>query len=583
MNSDKYTVVNNYNYNCTQYLNGECCPSGPSGLSCTSGCLPCLPCSCSSECPQCPSGPSGPSGPAGNDGSDGPSGPAGNDGAIGPSGPSGQQGSNGSSGPSGPSGSAGGVNGSNAIIVTQNGMSLLGSVTGPSSSYSSNEINKMNQVLLVSASSPQYAMLTFNQNPGSVAAVDVSNSASPTYISPGVGTTIINSPGGANNGPIMGVISGNYYFVGTNSGYLYVFNLSTLPTITTVSQTFKPDTGDAGGLFAVPTVTGATVYLASETSGNLYVINFIASPFSISTTYTVAVSSALIGVCVSGNYAYVSDYTNQRLAVYALTVNDVPSNPTLVTTLALPNEPGYIALHPNGNTLYICQFNGPNLWIVDIAAPINPYIVTTLQAPLGGNFGFGAVNVVFRSPIAYVGNSTGGYNVYNASIPEAPILQYTLNCGSGFATNGFDADNSGNIYVPNRAINTYPPNVNVLSIFGPTSTALTATVYNSVLVSALVHSYGSTSVPNGSSISWTFNNVVGVNPATSGETANGVSALKTTEPLILPIPTGWSLSATVTTVSTNLINVIVSYTNNTGSSQTIPYGGYDVSFVVAYQ
>jgi hypothetical protein len=433
-------------------------------------------------------------------------------------------------------------------------------------------VGKMDQIYLVPGQ--PYAIVVFNNNPGWIAAVNISNLNAPVYS--GLPTNIIQSPGGANNGPIIGKISGSYFYAGTNSGHLYIVNISNPVSLVATNLTYHPNASTIGGI----DVVGTTVYLTGLNTGNFYIIN-ASIPTSPSVTYSTNVSSNLVGVRVSGNYAYIADYANAGLAVY-----NISGSPSYVSTLSLSTNPGYIGLHPNGNLLYVTGYSTNVVWIIDINTPGSPSLISTLTPPAGGTFSGTPVSVVFQLPLIFIGNAQGKYNIYDGTLASVPVFIKTVVTG-GTSTTSFAVDASYNLYVPNRTNSGYGGSI--FQIYSPTlvgdpsaaiqvSSSGTISLKNVILSASVTVG---TTIAAGATLLWSFNNIIGIPAVTSGETAVSVIPVTVGLPLSLP-STPWTLSATITNVSlSNIISIVVSYTNDTGSSQTIS-SPYNVCFVVCY-
>lgn len=444
---------------------------------------------------------------------------------------------------------------------------LAGSVTGPTSPPG---IAKMDQICLIPALLATYAMVTFNSNPGWIAVADISNAASPHYV--GLPTNIIESPGGANNGPIYGVISGNYFYVGTNPGYIYVINITNPAAISAETLTFRVDSSNIGGIF----VSGNKLYATGLNTGKFYVIS-VSNPVSPTLLSTTTVSGNAVGLAVSNSFAYIADYDNEQIVSY-----NVSNGVVLAGTCSLTSNPGYVGLHPNGNTLYVTSYGSNILWIVDIMTPGSPSLVATLTPPGGGSFGGGSPSVQFQASLAYIGNSQGTYTVYSVVNPESPVFLTTTSSSGATSTSSFAVDNQNNIYVPNRS--NISPGGSILDILSPTSYSVVTdsiTPQNSVSIAASISSPSGVLISSSGSQVFVWNNIVGNSPAVSGEAASQVIVVSVSNPLVLP-GAPWSLSAVVANGSIpGTVTVTVTYTNDSGSAQTFPTS-FNLDFIVAY-
>ena len=337
----------------------------------------------------------------------------------------------------------------------------------------------------------------------------------------------------------------------------------------------------SNNVLTVSSITSGTLYLGTTITG---------TEIFLTNTYIIGFGTGTGGV---GTY-YINFSETETIPSEVMTSSP---NPGQITINSITSPP----------TLYIEQFGGPQMWIINISTQTSPTLSTTLLAPGLGNFGtqnvLAQVKTVGSVTYLYTGSGTGFYDVYdisNTGTSTSPNLIYNIDTSaltnmttSLIATNGFDVDGLGNIYVTNRSQNTTPANGNIFEIFSllPQSYSMPPSVLvNSVIVSGIYTNLSLTTIPVGGMLTFAFNNIAGV-PPTGTPTVN-VIALSTSLPIIFPstspitgtaiLPNVWNLSGTITAGSfPNTVNVTVSYTNNTGVMVTI-VNNFMVAFIVTY-
>ncbi len=168
----------------------------------------------------------------------------------------------------------------------------------------------------------------------------------------------------------------------------------------------------------------------------------------------------LTSVAISGHYAFVTSFYQQRLTVIDIAT---PGNPTIVASLkdsvnlAVPTD-----VTIRGNYAYVAnQTSNPghaNVTVVDIGNPLNPHVVGTVAGPPLSN----ASRIRLHGNFAFV--SAAGVNSITAvdiSNPGAPRVAGSVTSGGDLnRTTGLDVDPSGRYVVassPQLASETRPP------------------------------------------------------------------------------------------------------------------------------
>jgi hypothetical protein len=201
-------------------------------------------------------------------------------------------------------------------------------------------------------------------------------------------------------------VSGNYAFLSAYADGLLVMNVS------------NPSNPTRAALYQIPissrglAISGNHVYLADGTKG-VKVVNLSNPAFPSPTGLwkTTPKTGASHDIAISGQYAYVADYSGLRV----LNISD-PTSPVHVASLTQPGQSyGWFSrIHLSGNHAYLIDSSFGKLWIVNIADPAAPVVVSS--------FGGDAVRL---TNVYAVGNQCyvvgeGGLWVLNVSNPAQP-------------------------------------------------------------------------------------------------------------------------------------------------------------------
>ena len=170
-------------------------------------------------------------------------------------------------------------------------------------------------------------------------------------------------------GPRDIVVNGNYAYVAStnNSQELQIVDV-TNPASPSLAGTYNAS-GTANA-FSVA-VSGLTAFLAKDTSSSaeFFSIN-ISNPSSPSLRDTLEFGSAMNGIAIVGNYAYIStDSNTQELAVVSI---GNPADVTLAGSLNLPGTQNAETISGFGNTVVMGESGAGAITIVDITNPLTP-------------------------------------------------------------------------------------------------------------------------------------------------------------------------------------------------------------------
>jgi hypothetical protein len=210
-------------------------------------------------------------------------------------------------------------------------------------------------------------------------------------------------------------VYGNYAYIADGDSGLQIINVSTPASPTQVGN--FPTPYWASGVSVVGNyayvITGEWDVDVDEVFGGLIILD-ISNPASPQQVGTANLPCAT-GICVSGNYAYVTAImaSTSPGGFLVIDVTD-PSSPVRVASLQ--DTPGYEDIDIKGNYAYCSGGENQGLDIIDISNPTNPIIVNSDESPgkiraahISGNY-------------AYVASHYGGLKVFNVSTPANPVL-----------------------------------------------------------------------------------------------------------------------------------------------------------------
>jgi hypothetical protein len=283
----------------------------------------------------------------------------------------------------------------------------LGSIGAPSG------VNKMKGVWGVLQN--RYAIVTFHENPGFVRTVDLNDPANPIFL--GTSVTIDNAPNGSK-------VKGNYFYTATNTGKLYVVNVSN-PASLSITGVVQPFVNSQ--MFDVDINDSETyAYLANTVGKGLLVIDITNKN---SPSFVTNVGFAAGGVRTRGDYVYITKYDSST----AFRIYDVstPSSPTLVGSVGGFNFPVPIELHPTDDVAYVGGYNTGNLYAVDVSDPSNPVVHGNVTITGDSQPNFGSINFDNDNQIMIVSTLNGYVTLLSIIDPLNPVILCTYNLGIG--------------------------------------------------------------------------------------------------------------------------------------------------------
>ncbi len=212
-------------------------------------------------------------------------------------------------------------------------------------------------------------------------------------------------------------VSGSYAFVAGGINGLYILNISNPSAIG------DPVIHDTAGSAFDALAVGADVYIADNTEG-VSRINAAdpLSPLDVNRYNTLINTENLF---VSGSYAYIAD---QRTGLRIVDLG-VPSMPVEIGYYRFPDGGTASGVHVSGDYAYVTDDSGDKLWIVDISIKQKP--VKVKEVALNPD----PYNVFVSGGYAYIANGADGLQIVNVTNPAS-----AYKVGSGYATPGSAAD-----------------------------------------------------------------------------------------------------------------------------------------------
>ncbi|NGX42507.1 MAG: hypothetical protein K940chlam7_00787 [Chlamydiae bacterium] len=197
-------------------------------------------------------------------------------------------------------------------------------------------------------------------------------------------------------GVALGVaVSGNYAYVAERSGLLII-------DVTNVANPSLAGSFNTTGFPHDVALSGSYVYLADASSGLLIIdVSNIANPTLVGSYNTPP--DWILGVVVSGNYAYIVDFDEGSLQI--VDVSNVV-NPTLAGSYNTPGRAYGVVV--SGNYTYVAD-GSSGLQIIDVSNAANPTLAGFYDTPDE------AINVAVSGNYAYVADGSSGLQII--SIP----------------------------------------------------------------------------------------------------------------------------------------------------------------------
>jgi YVTN family beta-propeller protein len=213
------------------------------------------------------------------------------------------------------------------------------------------------------------------------------------------------------------------------------------------------------GLFPTSVaISGNYAYVVNYSSNTMLVIN-ISNPASPTVTGAVATGVAPFLVTASGNYAYVVNAGSSNLQVVNITN---PASPTTEGAVATGSNPVSVAV--SGNYAYVVSSGNNSMQVIDISNPAAPSVAGLVAT------GSQPYSVAVSGNYAYVANrGSNTMQVINISNPASPTVAGLVATGS----QPYSVAVSGNYaYVVNISSST----MQVINITNPASPTVAATV-----------------------------------------------------------------------------------------------------------
>jgi hypothetical protein len=309
------------------------------------------------------------------------------------------------------------------------------------------------QTVTLLPNNPGYAVVTFAENPGWLFVANVTNPATPVFVSPSTNYVYIN------NAPNGVKLYNNTVYTVCNTGRLYIIDVTNPTAIALLGSLLVVGTGTTQlwNVDVAPFGTGFRAYVTSTSAANgLYVVD-VTTPSSPAVVNSGAAGVVGTGVKVSGNYAYIGNYSSSNVSVYDISVVTTGVPPTYLTNVAVSSAPSGMLLHPTAPVLYVTAYSTDTLWVLNLTTPTVPTLANTITFTGSAATNFGSIRVA--NNLLYVGAINGYINIYDQANPLAPNFIKVFNTGIGSLMQ-FDVDGNNNLYIPNRS-----PSPNALQVY----------------------------------------------------------------------------------------------------------------------
>ncbi len=213
-------------------------------------------------------------------------------------------------------------------------------------------------------------------------------------------------------------VAGNYVYVANGTGGLQIVNVSN-PLAPSIAGIYA-----AEGAVRAFDIAGGYTYIADEGVGVKVIDVSDPSNPSLTGSYPVFPNWFCEGICLNGDYAYVSQYYDLLI----LNIAD-PANPAFAGSYVQPGD--HISrIDVRGNYAYAIGVN--HIEILDISDPIGPIRIGFISAST--NF-----DIFIAGNYAYAASYSHGLRVINIADPTEPsiVLDYLLH--NEYAMSVFEA------------------------------------------------------------------------------------------------------------------------------------------------
>ncbi len=275
------------------------------------------------------------------------------------------------------------------------------------------------------AISGRYAYCGFE---GGVNAFDISSSTHPVLVA---SSTVV----GAGTGSIN-VIGRNLLAIHGRS--LLAMSIPGIETSSLLAHSLEAGTLNVRGEAMVGSNLsvhgGLTVENGIVSQGSLAVngniTNILTSNSSFQTLSTTSLNTTPRSVAIQGKYAYITDYSTDRLTVYDISDPAFPKSVGYVAVGGI--NPEYVIIQ--GRYAYVSTLGteavNPTIAIVDVSNPSAPVVTSSTNIGIGISSGGFAV----QGQVIYVADQTNNQiRVLDVSNPYSPSIVGTLSMGAGSA------------------------------------------------------------------------------------------------------------------------------------------------------
>lgn len=226
-------------------------------------------------------------------------------------------------------------------------------------------------------------------------------------------------------------------------------------------------------------VTDIRTTMAQSSQDTFTLAGSVTDAAQMPTPFGIAVSS-------NGNYAYVTTYTNNGIAVLDMTD---PENPSIIGTLTdatnLANA-WHIALSSDDQYAYVTTLSANRLTVVDISDPTAPSVAGSVQDATNLNNAWGvAVDPVYGNYVYVTANSGARLTVVSVTTKTAPTVHGSVNDATNLAgASGVSVEAAGTYVYVAAATNHV---LNVVDVSTPSSPSLTGHVTDSTNLDVATH------------------------------------------------------------------------------------------------
>ncbi len=266
-------------------------------------------------------------------------------------------------------------------------------------------------VLQVQAPVPESNLFAFANHDfslgsvGTAMTIDTGTTSGDTYVD-----MQAYNAGGVNGGPLVFNAAGGNVGIDTNDPTTALTVNGSISNLLNPSSAFLNVVGSTSITSAsVVYVSGNYAYVADYTGNELDIVD-ITNPNAPYVAGTLGGINHISSIYVSGRYAYVTDKS-----IGDMTIIDVsnPISPTVVGTLTGLNTP--TSIYVSGRYAYVADSGSGDMYVIDVSTPRLPIVVATLT-------GLSSPSSIYVSGhYAYVADSGSGHmSIIDISDPVSP-------------------------------------------------------------------------------------------------------------------------------------------------------------------